>query len=510
MKKFFTLLVLLAVCEGCGSDKSTNNLSYASPESQGVPTEAIITFMDDLEKNRFNMHSFLLIRNGLTLAECYWPFFNADKKHRMYSVSKSFTSVAIGMMIDEGRISLDDKVADFFPEYLPADPHPFILQATVRHLLMMATFNESTSYNQYSPDWVATFFQDPGKKHEPGTLFSYDTAATVVLCGIVEKLNGKLILEYMRPVFDEIGISKDIWCIKSPDGRSWTGSGVMCTTRDFARFALLCLNKGAWNGKQLISSEYMEAATSAQIDNSVRAGAELRFGYGYQFWCLRDGGFACYGMGGQLAMCLPSQNMIMITTADNQAIANGIEPIIEAFFRLAGKTSKSSLPKNPEAQQRLATKMATVSTPLPVGGKTTANAAKFSGVRYTMGDNSMEIKWMSVDITPEKCILHYENSTGEHNLILGMGEYLFQKFPEKYYGANIGVKDTNYDAIAAGAWKDDNTLSGTIYSIDDHLGTIYVTLSFLEGKLQVTMKKTAEWFFDTYQGTAEGIIQSNG
>ena len=409
------------------------------------------------------------------------------------------------MMIDEGRISLDDKVADFFPEYLPADPHPFILQATIRDLLMMATFNPSTSYNQYDADWVATFFQDPRDKHEPGKKFSYDTAATVVLCAIVEKLNGKPILEYMRPVLDEIGISQDIWCIKSPDGRSWTGSGIMATTRDFAAFGLLCLNRGAWNGKQLIGRDYMEAATSSQIDNGTDNGSEFQFGYGYQFWCLRDGGFACYGMGGQLALCLPSKNLLLITTADNQAFRNGIMPIVEAFFRLAGKTGTKALPENPEARKILEDQIANVSTPLPAGATTTPHAAQFSGVRYDMRENSMDIKWMRIDVTPGKCILHYENSTGEHSLILGMGEYIWQKFPEKYFGAQIGIRDTNYDAIAAGAWQDENTLTGIIYSIDDHLGSIHLTMTFSEGQLQVTMTKTAEWFFDTYRGTAEGV-----
>ena len=510
MKRIFTFLVLLAVLGGIDScnNKVTSILSYASPESRGVPSEAIVSFMDDLDQSKLNMHSFMLIRNGQILAECYWPYFNAEKKHRMYSVSKSFTSVAIGMMIDEGRISLDDKVADFFPEYLPENPHPYILQATVRHLLMMSTFNPTTSYNRNSPDWVATFFQDPREKHEPGSLFSYDTAATVVLCAIVEKLNGMPILEYMRPVFDEIGVSKDIWCIRSPDGRSWTGSGIMATTGDFARFGLLCLNRGEWNGKQLISREYMEAATSYQIDNGTGNGSEFQFGYGYQFWCLRDGGFACYGMGGQLALCLPDKNLLMITTADNQAMRNGIMPIIEAFFRLAGKIEKTTLPENKEAQKILADKISSVSTRLPEGGTRTANAAKFSGVRYTMGDNAMGIKWMTVDVAPEKCILKYENNAGIHSITLGMGEYIFQKFPEKYYGAQIGTIDTNYDSIAAGAWQDENTLSGIIYSVDDFLGSIHFTLSFKDGKLNVTMRKTAEWFFDTYQGSAEGVSGS--
>jgi hypothetical protein len=153
-------------------------------------------------------------------------------------------------------------------------------------------------------------------------------------------------------------------------------------------------------------------------------------------------------------------------------------------------------------------KIANVSTPLPSGSTTTPNATLYSGKRYVMGENSMEIKWMSLDVSPEKCILHYENNSGEHSLILGMGKYIFQKFPEKYFGAQIGIRDTNYDTIAAGAWADDNTLSGIIYSIDDHLGSIHLTMSFSNGKLQVTMTKAAEWFFDSYRGTAEGFTGS--
>ena len=495
---FVFALAICLFCQSSFANEAATKLPYASPESQGVPTEAIISFMEELERNNLNMHSIMLLRNGNILAECYWPYFSADKKHRMYSVSKSFTAVAIGMMIDEGRISLDDKVAEFFPELLPADPHPYVRQATVRHLLTMSTFNPSTASGH--DDWVKAFFHDPREKTEPGSRFRYDTSATNVLCGIVEKLKDKPILEYMRPVFDEIGIAEDIWCIRSPDGRSWTGSGIMCTTQDFAKFALLCLNMGEWKGKRLISREFMEAATTRQIDNGAQ-------GYGYQFWVLREGGFSCNGMGGQFAFCLPSKNLIMITTADNQAVANYSNLIHEAFYRLAGKIEHDRLPENVDAQQTLQDKIANVSTPLPTGDTTTPHAAKVSGVRYTMEANPMGIQWMTVYITPEKCILVYENQTGTHSIILGMGEYIFQKFPEKYHGVQIGTNDSHFDTIAAAAWRDENTLSGMIYSIDDHLGSITLTMSFSDGKLQVTMRKVAEFFFNTYQGTAEGSVR---
>ncbi|MCL2709610.1 MAG: beta-lactamase family protein [Planctomycetaceae bacterium] len=491
-------LAIFLLCQSSFANEAAKKLPYASPESQGVPTEAIVAFMEELEQNNLNMHSFMLLRNGNILAECYWSHFAADKKHRMYSVSKSFTSVAIGMMIDEGKISLDDKVADFFPEFIPENVHPYVRQAAVRNLLTMSTFNPGTASGDN--DWVRAFFRDPRAKIEPGSRFSYDTSATNVLCGIVEKLNGKPILEYIRPVFDEIGISKDIWCIRSPDGRSWTGSGIMATTEDLAKFAILCMNMGEWNGKQLISQEYMKAATSRQIDGGAQ-------GYGFQFWVLREGGFSCNGMGGQFAFCLPSKNLILVTTADNQAIGNYSNLIHEAFYRLAGKIEKDTLPENAEAQKILADKIANVSTPLPAGAKITANAVQYSGVRYTMADNPMGIKWMTVYITPEKCILVYENNTGIHSLILGMGEYIFQKFPEKYHGVQIGTDDSNFDTIAAAAWRDENTLSGMIYSIDDHLGSITLTMSFFDGKLNVTMRKVAEFFFNTYQGTAEGTAR---
>jgi len=365
-------------------------------------TEAIIEFLNDLEKKKLIMHSFMLIKHGEIIAEGYWPYFAADKKHRMYSISKSFTSVAIGMMTDEGKISLHDKVADYFPEYLPENPHVYILEATIRDLLMMSTFNSGTSYGPKDQDWIKTFFQDKGEKHKPGTLFNYDTAATVVLCGIIEKISGKPLLEYMRPVLDEIGISKDITCIKSPDERSWTGSGILCTTQDLGRFALLCMNKGLWNGKQLISQRYMEEAVSCQIDNSLTSGdSELQHGYGYQFWRLRDNGFACVGMGGQLALCSPENDLILLTTADNQALTNGTNNIIGAYFDLIEKIKKNALPDNKDAQNKLKQKISSLSIPLPQGDKITEKASIYSGKRYIMAENNIGIKWISVDIDPE-------------------------------------------------------------------------------------------------------------
>ena len=268
-------------------------LEHAAPESLGIPSRAIIGFLDELAALCFPMHSILLARHGKLAAEGYCPPFDAGRRHRMYSVSKSFTSVAVGLLIGEGKLHLDDRAADFFPEYLPDHPHPYILEATIRHLLMMATFNEVSAYNFQTPNFVRAFFDNRFAKHKPGTVFRYDTAATNTLCAIVEKLTGKRMVEYMRPLFDEIGVSKDICSLETPEGGSWTGSGILATPRDLMRFGLLCLNRGAWDGRQLVSREYMTAATSWQIDTTVaRNNQGPSDGYGYQFWMLGDGGFA--------------------------------------------------------------------------------------------------------------------------------------------------------------------------------------------------------------------------
>ncbi len=482
-----------------------NNLVFASPESLGIPSGAIHAFLQTLEALRHPMHSFLLLRHGKVAAEGYWPPFDENRRHRMYSVSKSFTSVAVGMLIDEGKLKLTDRVADIFPEYVPENAHRYTLEATVEDLLRMATCNEGTSYTSKDPNFVESFFTDKNPKHKPGAFFHYDTAGTTVLCGAVEKLAGMPILGYMRPVLNAIGISKDIDCILAPEGGSWTGSGVLCTPRDLARFAMLCMNQGAWEGKQLVSKAYMQAATSKQIDNSVaRSASGVANGYGYQFWMLRDGGFGCFGMGNQFAFCMPKYDAILVTTADTQAVSGAEDELLAAFYALLGKMSDFALPEDTLAQAILHKHIAALALPLPCGAKTTARAFEFSGKTYDFEENLYGFRWMRVEITDDICTLHYENPTGVHTLRLGMGRYEAQLFPELYYGKKIGTRDRHYQTIAAGAWAADDALVGTLYAVDDYLGTLKMQLTFYQDELCVFMTKAAEDFFNEYRGYLAG------
>jgi len=482
-----------------------SELKTVSPESLGIPSQAIEDFLDELTQKRLCMHSFMLLRHGKIAAEGYWPPFNKSSKQRIYSISKSFTAVAIGMMISEGKLSLDSKVSDYLPEFLPKCPNPYILEATVRDLLMMATFNGHYPYEAKAYGLAGTLFTNDGAKHKPGQVFLYDTAGTTALCAIIEKISGKTMLEYMRPVLDEIGFSKDAYCIKTKDGYSWTGSGIICTTRDLARFALLCMNKGKWNEKQLLDPGYISEATSRQIDTSLaNFGIECGNGYGYQIWCLRNSGFFMYGMGSQYALCLPEQGTILITTADTQGTEGAGDHIIDAYFRLVDRISPTPLADDKVAQAKLKVRIDKLELPRPMGQATTHLANQISGKKYLLDENEAGMKWLQLIIEADKCRLKYENKSGEHELIFGMIKYEPQLFPEKYFGQRIGVPDIHYRCIGAGAWVDENTLLGRIYAVDNYLGSIRIQLTFSGSEVNGLMEKAAEWFFEEYQGFISG------
>ena len=484
------------------------NLTFSTPESLGIPSGAITEFLDEITDRRICMHGFLLLRHGKVAAEGYWPPFDENRRHRVYSISKSFTSIAIGMMIDEGRITLDSKIVDFFPEYLPENPHRFLMEATVRDLLMMATCHKHTTYNWKSTDYVETFFSHSGEKHKPGQLFIYDTSATVVLCAIVEKLSGKTLLEYMMPVLEQTGFSKDAYCIETPEGRSWTGSGIMCTPRDLARFAQLIMNGGEWDGKQLLNRDYVTEATSWQIDSSVSAGGyEIRHGYGYQIWRLRKGGFAFYGIGSQYALCMPEHGTILVLTGDTQGSESAGDTLLNMYFKLLDKLSPTPLPEDANAQSKLAECISKLALPRPLGKTETAVAKEISGQKYILEKNDAGMKWLRLLIDADKCRLQYENAAGEQELVYGMGKYEPQLSPGKYNGRRMGVKDTHYQCIGAGAWAKDNCFLGTMYSVDDHLGSCKIQLTFEDNEVSGFMTKSAEDFFDEYQGFLVGKIE---
>ena len=174
------------------------------------------------------------------------------------------------------------------------------------------------------------------------------------------------------------------------------------------------------------------------------------------------------------------------------------------LFRLIKRLSATALEEDEGAQKRLKERIGKLSIPLPCGKAKTLLAQKISGRKYILDKNEAGMKWLRLVIEEDKCRFLYANKSGEHELVFGMGKYEHQEFPEKYFGKQIGIRDTHYNCIGAGAWVDDNTLLLTIYAVGDYLGSIRFQLTFAEDEVCGSMAKAAEWFFEEYQGFLSG------
>lgn len=330
------------------------------PEAAGISASCIIDALREINIREVSMHSFLLCKDDCLVAEGYYAPVKKNDLHRMFSVTKSFTSIAIGLLQEEGRLSLDDSIVKFFPEYVPntSEAHQWLLATTIRDMLSMRSCHASTTYDKFSSktDWVKSFFT-VAPTHKPGTVFHYDTSSSHTLCALVEKLTGMKMLDYLRnKVLNEIGFSKEAYCLTDGFGVSMGGSGLMATSRDFMLFALLILNNGKLNGKQYISADYIKESTSFQTATCVTGPVPSESqGYGLQFWIGEHNSIVCYGMGGQLAILLPEYNTAIVTTADTQGYQGGNQVIYDAIFRhILPELEKKKAPWTPSDEERLA------------------------------------------------------------------------------------------------------------------------------------------------------------
>jgi len=477
-----------------------------SPESVGIPSQAILNFLQRIDAERINMHGFLLVRHNRIAAEGYWAPWSATRKHRMYSVTKSFVSLAIGLMIDEGTLTLDDRVANYFPDKVPETLHPWLAASTIHDLLTMATAHSSTSYTRDDPDWVWTFFNRP-PSHPSGTIFAYDTAATVVLTAIVERRAGMPFLDYMRPRFlDRIGFSADAWCVRTPEGGSWGGSGAICTLRDLAKVALACMNGGMWGEETVLPSTYLRDATTKQIDNSLRG----HHGYGYQIWCERENGFSFRGMGSQYAICFPDKEFLFTCIADTQGAPAGSDIPAVMWEELYPHLADAPLPEENDVHAALSSKIEELAI-LPIPGNLGSSVATtINGLWFALAENPMGITRMRLSFgssgSGNQGTWEYTNDQGDNLLHFGIGCMVPGKFPQRnYFGEQIGtVPGIAYDCLASAAWIDEETFNMEIYITDVHLGGLRISFAFKGDEIGIFMTKQAEWFLDEYSGFAGG------
>ena len=355
--KMRSILPLLVIGARLGLSPATRaadtSLPRSTPEAQGVPTQAIIDYVDSEDKQVNTLHSFMVVRHGQVIAEGWWKPEAADKPHVMWSLSKSFTSTAVGLAIAEGKLSLDDPVLKFFPADAPADPSDNLKAMKVRDLLTMTGGHDTEPKAPLGAPSVKLFLDHPFV-YKPGTHFQYNTIGTYTLSGIVTKVTGQTVLDYLKPrLFEPLGIEHPEWD-SSPEGYSLGGYGLKLRTEDVAKFGQLYLQKGKWHDRQLIPQEWVEQATSKQVANDqsdhTQIGVDWRQGYGYQFWRCTHNAYRGDGAGGQFCVVIPDQDTVVAMTADTGNLEGELSAV---WDKLLPTFQPSALPEDAAAQSKL-------------------------------------------------------------------------------------------------------------------------------------------------------------
>jgi CubicO group peptidase (beta-lactamase class C family) len=367
----------------------------STPEAQGIASADILGFIEAAEQKIDALHSVMIVRHGAVVAEGWWAPYRAGEPHMMFSLSKSFTSTAVGLAVAEGRLTIDDPVLKFFPEHAPAEPGDNLKAMRVRDLLTMTAGHHNEDIQQFpytgEANVVGKFLSLP-VAHKPGTFFVYNTPASYMLSAIVQKLTGETVLDYLRPrLFEPLGIVNPTWDA-SKQGVSLGGFGLHVRTEDIARFGQLYLQKGQWQGRQLVPAAWVEAATMRQVSNGSSPTSDWEQGYGFQFWRSRHGFYRGDGAHGQFCLVLPQYDTVIAITAGTRDMGSVMNLV---WDRLVPALTSSALPANPSSHDALGAKLRSL-TLAPVTGAPTSAAAAGSGRRYVLEKNQPGLEALTV------------------------------------------------------------------------------------------------------------------
>ena len=314
-----------------------NQLTKSLPRGEASKKldKAVQKYLAAAKDKEQDLHSLMIVQHGKVLSANWMSEGREDEPHILNSISKTFTSTAVGFAIAEGKLNLDDKVISFFPDKLPAEVSDNLKEMTVRHLLTMNCGHDTDPTRDVrgktDTDWVKEFLAWP-VEHKPGTFFCYNSVGTYMLSAIVQKVTGEKIVDYLWPrLFRPLGIVNVRW-EESPQGINTGGWGLYLKTEDLAKMGLLLLQDGKWQGKQILPEGWVKEASAAQVP-SLPAGVRPEWleklkmtpknsdwlqGYGYQMWRCRHNAFRADGANGQYILVLPEKDAVIVVTAHLQ------------------------------------------------------------------------------------------------------------------------------------------------------------------------------------------------
>jgi CubicO group peptidase (beta-lactamase class C family) len=451
------------------------SLPRSTPEEQGISSSGILDFITAADAKIQYMHGFMLLRHGHVVAEGWWAPYSAESRHALFSLSKSFTSTAVGLAVNEGKLTVDDEVIKFFPDDLPASPSANLKAMRVRDLLTMSAGHHGDDldrFDLFADERLTRVFLSLPVAHKPGTLFTYNTPATFMQSAIVQQVTGQNLVEYLRPrLFEPLGISDPKW-VMTKQGIAQGGTGLSLRTEEIARFGQLYLQKGQWNGKQLIPASWIETATSRQESNGSQPTSDWDQGYGYQFWRCRHGFYRGDGAFGQFCVVMPSLDAVVAMNGGTRDLGGVLNLVWDKL--VPAIQSSATLPPDPTNQGKLKSALAALTIPPAAGKPTSPNATSISGRTFVVPKNEQHLDSLALEIGASDDILVIGVGEKQHRITCGRGAW--QK------GRTMLATDLQLSAIDEG---DQPVAASGGWTRPD---TYIAKLSFYESPVLLTIK----------------------
>ena len=435
----------------------TFSLPHTTPEEQGISSVAIADFVAIVEKTNIGLHSFMLLCHGSVVAEGWWYPWRSTAAHMLFSLSKSFTSTAVGLAVDEGLLTVEDPLLAFFTTDAPKKVSENLRTMKIHHLLSMSTgHDQDTTERVFRSRNPFKAFLGLPVEHTPGTHFVYNTAASYMLAAIVQKLTGQTLVEYLTPrLLLPLGIEGATW-EGHPNGINFGGWGLNIKTEDIARFGQLYLQRGLWNGQRILPKAWVETATMKQVSNGEDPNSDWAQGYGYHFWRCRHNCYRGDGAFGQYCLVLPDHDAVLAITAgvaDMQAVLNVV------WEKLLPAMGSMPLPAHEAVGQQLRRTLNNLTINPPQGKTTSPMAEYLSGRTYIFEPNYETLRSLCFNFDNDIGNLSYQllgggKRRGKHQLTFGYGNW--------QEGETVFGESKPQRVATSAVWTADDTLSLTI------------------------------------------------
>lgn len=446
------------------------SLQRSTPEAEGLSSEVITSFIGALEQEIDAPHSLMIVKNGKVVTEAWWDPYNAQTPHELWSLSKSFTSTAIGFAVQEGLLSIDDLVISFFPDKIPENPDWQLKQLRVKDLLTMTTgHNKEPFPADTDDDWVKTFL-DSELPYLPGTHFMYNTPATYMLSAIIHKISGEKLIDYLYPrLFEPLQIEKPQWEM-DPKGINTGGWGLHLKTEDIAKFGQFYLQKGKWNGSQLLSQDWITMATSKQVSNGSNPDNDWMQGYGFQFWRSRYNTYRGDGAMGQFCLVFPDQDTVVAITSGT----NNMGEIMQLTWDIILPVLKEGkIPRNDQALLALQKKIASLKIKAVEGQMTNRQQKKWLNKEFHFDENDQGIKTISFKTQNKEYSVQIKMEGGIQIIPFGQQRYIkakvkghlpYSRTRRSSFIPESSLRYIKNKTIASnGAWTDENEFHLRVY-----------------------------------------------